>query len=377
MNKYKNVFISIFILLFKSCFNYEYWKPPQNLSFTYTLYKGRNIPTDEQLIIVYNKIFFFYDDLTRVLYYKNAKMFTLSPGLYRKPILYTNTIFSFYSLFVTKDYNIYLYEESEENTFEYKYIWSKEIKSLGTCYDTLRIYYEHKTKYGTIYNNRKSNKIIAINLENGKDIMEVDNEYYVTQSVIYSNYKKDKILLIVVDMQGIRFYNIQGYKSNWGVNDKGALIKYKNDGPFGKADFIDGNKILFAYYYYLLVFELEDVNIPSISFNYYQRLDGDVFKCVLGLKNGNALVGTNYGYIYLIEYVNRDIKILDFKKRCNNAVYSLSYTNNCNENSESCYIFAANCGYIYVFEISNEEKEDLITNDDINKGWLLLLLLFV
>lgn len=114
MNKYKNVFISIFILLFKSCFNYEYWKPPQNLSFTYTLYKGRKIAEDEQLIIVYSKIFFLHDDLTKVLYYNNGEIFTLSPGLYRMPILYTNTIFSFCSLFVTKDYNIYLYEERGE-----------------------------------------------------------------------------------------------------------------------------------------------------------------------------------------------------------------------------------------------------------------------
>ena len=114
MNKYKNVFISIFILLFKSCFNYEYWKLPQNLSFTYTLYKGRKIAEDEQLIIVYSKIFFLHDDLTKVLYYNNGEIFTLSPDLYRMPILYTNTIFSFCSLFVTKDYNIYLYEERGE-----------------------------------------------------------------------------------------------------------------------------------------------------------------------------------------------------------------------------------------------------------------------
>lgn len=239
----------------------------------------------------------------------------------------------------------------------------------------MRIYYEHKTAYAAIYNNHMSTKIIVINLDNGKDIMEINNKYYVTQSLIYSNSKGDKKLLIAIDTQGIRFYNIEGYKTSWGFNDKGALIKYISDGPFGKADFIDENKIIFAYYYSLIVFELEDVKIPSIKFNYYQTLDGDSFICVLGLKNGNALIGTKYGYIYLIKYVNKDMKILDYKKICNNAVSSLSLTNNCYEYSESCYIFAANCGYIYVFEIANEEREDLITNIDNNIGLVILIII--
>ena len=367
MKKGTYLFISIYIiiLLYKCCINYENWNSPHNLSFTYTLYKGRKIAEDEPLIIAYDKIFFLDNDLTKILYYKTGNIYTLYPGLYRMPLLYTNTIFSFYSLFVTKDYNIYLYQERGENTFDYKYLWYKEIKSLGNCYDTLRIYYEYITKYAAIYNYRNSEKIIVIDLfENGKNIVEINNKQYVKQSLIYSTYKKDKILLIIVDTQGIRFYNIQGYKSIWGSNDKGALIKYKDDGPFGMADFIDGNKILFAYYFYLVVYELDDVKIPSQLFSYYEFLDGDKFICVLGLKNGNALVGTNYGYIYLIEYVNRGIIILDNKKICDRAVSSLSYTNNCAEDSKNCYIFAANCGYIYVFEIANEKKEDLNNNDE-------------
>ena len=103
---------------------------------------------DEPLIIAYSKIFFIHDDLTKVLEYKNGKITTLPPDLYRKPILYTNTIFSYYSLFVTKDYNIYLYTERGKNTFEYKYLWSKEIKSLGNCY--LHIRFVHSYLFGRI-----------------------------------------------------------------------------------------------------------------------------------------------------------------------------------------------------------------------------------
>ena len=117
MKKGTYLFISIYIiiLLYKSCINYENWNSPHNLSFTYTLYKGRKIAEDEPLIIAYDKIFFLDNDLTKILYYKTGNIYTLYPGLYRMPLLYTNTIFSFYSLFVTKDYNIYLYQERGEN----------------------------------------------------------------------------------------------------------------------------------------------------------------------------------------------------------------------------------------------------------------------
>ena len=62
------------------------------------------------------------------------------------PILYANTIFGYDSLFLTKDYMIYLFRDNGENTFEYKYLWSKQIRELGGTYNTLRIYYDHKTK---------------------------------------------------------------------------------------------------------------------------------------------------------------------------------------------------------------------------------------
>lgn len=370
MNNY-NLFISMsIILLFKSCINYVKWDAPNNLSIINPLYKGTRIPEPVQPIIAYDKVFFLDHGATKVLYYNTGRIFSLYPNLYRRPLLYTNTYFAYSSLFVTKDFNIYLYKERAENTFENSnFLWLREIRELGSSYDSLRIYYDYDTSYAAIYNYYQSTKIIVINLKNNKKIVDVCSKNLVIQALIYSGIGKS--LLIAIDT-GIRFYNIEGYKTSWGFNDKGALVSCLEDSRSGVADFIDGNKLLFAYSYsysyshYLIVFELEDIKIPYEKYNFYEYFKGEKINCILGLKDGNALIGTDNGYIYLIGYVfvgiNKKLKILDYRKICKNAVYSLSYTNNCLQYSKDCYIFAANCGYIYVFEISNKKRENLMNN---------------
>ena len=81
--------------------------------------------------------------------------------------------------------------------------------------------------------------------------------------------------------------------------------------------------------------------------------------CVLGLKDGNALLGTYTGYIHLITYDYPNIKILDSRLLCpNQEIYSLSLNSNCTPYTYTCYIITANCeGYINIFEIRNPDTD--------------------
>ena len=95
-------------------------------------------------------------------------------------------------------------------------------------------------------------------------------------------------------------------------------------------------------YYYL-----EIVRIPSPINNALT---------VLTLNNGDFLVGTKEGYIYLLEYVyenkKKEINILDKYNICDGSpIKHITYDNNCPKNSEKCYIFIANCGNLKVFRI--------------------------
>jgi hypothetical protein len=105
---------------------------------------------------------------------------------------------------------------------------------------------------------------------------------------------------------------------------------------------------LYIYNHNFVVFELEDFGIINQKNNF---IIGEKLECLLGLKDGNALVGTNNGNIYLIGYKYNEITILDKRKICDQSVTSLSYNNNCVENTKGCYKFVANCRYLLIFEI--------------------------
>ena len=358
--------IYILIILFKSCINYDEWYPPKNLSFINTIYKSDyKVSTIDHVILTYNSVYFISNGLPKVLKYKESKVYTLYGNTFIKPLLYTYTDFKFESIFFTKDCYLYLYSEKGENTLNYYSLFSRKFQ-LCSCYDSLKIYYDTNTKNAVVYNYNASKKIIVFSVrkafynDNNNIVIEINNDYLVKQSLIYS-YNEKKSLIIVIDIYAIRFYNIEGYKNKYGFNDEGGLIKSKV-GYDGFADFIDdGNKLLFAYSNNFIVFDLENLNTMSEK---YSLLYGDVVQCLLKLNNGNVLIGTNKGYIYLIGYINKEIKIMDYRKICDNTVYSLSYNNNCADNTKSCYVFAANCGYIYVFEIGI--KNENYSNSDNN-----------
>jgi len=216
--KYILLFINIISIISKEP-NSNDWEQPKDLSKMKILYKSGEIGSYEKPIIAYNNVYFMYDDNTNIININNGKKSNLYPNNLT-PILYINTVFNYYSLFLTKDCIIYIYKENSENTFDNKYLFQRKFNNFDSYCGALRIYYETKTKTAAIYNENSSNKIIVLNLEktkNGeKDIVkEFDNYYKVHQSLIYANSNRDKSLLIISDSVGIKFYNLKGYAKHF------------------------------------------------------------------------------------------------------------------------------------------------------------------
>ena len=139
------------------------------------------------------------------------------------------------------------------------------------------------------------------------------------------------------------------------------IKQFQKVGFYGFIDFIDGNKVIWSLSNYFRVFELENINEVSQKNNF---LPGDnLTECILGLKDGKVLVGSNHGYIYLIEYKYGDLSIIDSRKLCDSLIESISYTDNCMEGTIFCYTFAANCHKIIVFQIG--------ISDDLSDSFLV------
>ena len=371
-NFYYFSLISVYIILiiFKCCQNIqEEWYQPKDLKKINTIYKSSYKVSRDQTLITYYNVFFLdgyipkgfdYNDLG---IFSTAKVFNLYGNTFRKPLLYTYTNFAFNSIILTKDCNIFLYAEDGENTCEnknLKYTWSFE--NLGSCYDSLRIYYDTKTKDAAVYNYNRSNKIDVISIiksyfhEENFVFAKVENKYNVLQSLIYSRDEKNSIL-IAIDSLGVRFFNLRGEYSWIDYFRNTRLIESYDYGNCVNcmADFIDDkNKLLYIHNNNFIVFDLKNLKVISTQNNF---INGEKIQCLLGLKDENALVGTDKGNIYLLGYTNGEIKKLDNRKICDGIVFNLAYNNNCVEGKKSCYVFVANCGYLHVFEIGTEKQK--------------------
>ena len=185
--------------------------------------------------------------------------------------------------------------------------------------------------------------------------MEVKMEGRITKALIFTKY--DKALLIGYDSLGnINFWNIKNYCEGIWNNIKVAyndnLIKSFKFGYSSKEDFatiIDFNKLLVINVNEFLVFDLNTIELIHRKIIF----DFDV-SCLLGLKDGSVLLGTTKGILYLIEYNGLTILELDKKLLCpNKYIYSLSSISNCTPGTTTCYIIAANCGYLKIFEIQS------------------------
>ena len=362
MKRYNYLFISIYsiLMLIHFCINLaEQWYPPKDLRKMQIIYKSSFRISYDEPIITYYYVYFISNERAKGFNYRElglfstADVFELYGNTFRKPLLYIYTPIDFFSVFFTKDHYIYLYKDSGSDTC-YNQKKSLSFNDMGECYDSLRIYFDTNSKDAAVYNYNRSHKIKVFNfyiLNRGdfKNIYEVEAKYNVIQSLIYS-YGDKKSILIVIDNFGIRFHNLRGSKSLFkDLFKNGRLIKEYDFNWDGKAAFIDdGRKLLYIYNHNFVVFELEDFGIINQKNNF---IIGEKLECLLGLKDGNALVGTNNGNIYLIGYKNNEITILDKRKICDESVTSLSYNNNCVEKSKGCYTFVANCRYLLIFEI--------------------------
>ena len=373
---------------------WEQWKQPSDLSNIKKIFRSGKINDDKMPIIAYSNVFFLQNGDTKVYNIKDGRTSFLVPQYNLEPILYTNTVFNSKSLFMARECIIYIFEERGKNTNQYSHLSEIDLKKVfGSCYYSLKIYYEHKTGYAAIYNYYQSKDIIVLDLEKFKkygniydsQFVKIKNDYLILQSLIYSNKEGDKSILIVKDNDGIKFYNLKGCSSSWFGNNPGELIQSKKEGYTGLIDFIDGDKLLFATMTYFKVFKLNDP-IKIIYEQNYALYYGDYIKCLLSLKDGNVLIGSNLGYIYLISFDSGSLKIIDDEKICDDPVYSLSYTNNCNKGDIYCYTFAANCGRVLIFQIWNKDKTSKNTlsnsksnndNKDFNVGITFILIIFI
>ena len=347
-------------MLIQFCVNLEeQWYPPKDLRKMQIIYKSSFRIAYDEPIMTYDYVYFISDERAKGFNYRElglfstADVFELYGNTFRKPLLYIFTPIDFYSVFFTKDHYIYLYKDSGSDTC-YNQKKCLSFNNMGECYDSLRIYFDTNSKDAAVYNYNRSHKIKVFNfydLYRGdfKIIYEVEAKYNVIQSLIYS-YGDKKSILIVIDNFGIRFHNLRGSKSFFkDLFKNGRLIKEYDFNWDGKAAFIDdGRKLLYIYNHNFVVFELANFEIINQKNNF---IIGEKLECLLGLTDGNALVGTNNGNIYLIGYKNNEITILDKRKICDESVTSLSYNNNCVEKSKGCYTFVANCRYLLIFEI--------------------------
>ena len=102
---------------------------------------------------------------------------------------------------------------------------------------------------------------------------------------------------------------MNGYAKFLLSNDIRKLVKSSELGYNGFIDFIDGDKVIWALSNFFRVFEL--VNLNEIIHKNYILPDFNITECLLGLKDDKVLIGSNQGYIYLIEYKFGDLNIID------------------------------------------------------------------
>ena len=368
--KLLKIYILIYFFSFSSSRDYS-TKPPKNLKHIKNIYSSwSNIESFNRPIITWDYIYYIQRGVLSAFNY-NDIIFTpnvfypYGDNYYLKPIDSYSSTFNDYVMFFTKDCSLRIY-----NIYDKQFNYNNAILNIrfndlnsGKCYDSLRIYYGAHSSFIAVYN-LNYNKIIVLEIlsiysssddEKYRRYMEVKMEGRITKALIFTKY--DKALLIGYDSLGnINFWNIKNYCEGIWNNIKVAyndnLIKSFKFGYSSKEDFatiIDFNKLLIINDYDFLVFDLNTIE----TIHHFITFDYEV-SCLLGLKDGRVLLGTTKGILYLIEYNGLTILELDKKLLCpNKYIYSLSSISNCTPGTTTCYIIAANCGYLKIFEIQS------------------------
>lgn len=296
-------------------------------------------------------------------YYSNIETVLRSdmkPQDYRINYLGINYYFSRYCDLYLYDY----YDEPKWKTYNYKKSFENlENYNMGNC--VLEIAFNDNKKDEIAVYNLNNKKIIVINLadeirdEQKNKAIQVSMDNYIAQALIYSD-KEGNTLLIGIDIYGaITFWGLHGIFFNYWIIDT-----FEFDMPPNyliKTAGIIGDKekaLLYINNDAFILFNLKEIKIINKQPNLISKAS-----TLLILDNGQGLVGTRDGFIYLIELFNNRIYVLDKYELCKGKLISIiSYNTTCPHGHEICYIFAANCGYengyLKIFQIQNERIND-------------------
>lgn len=407
----KDNYLSGFLFLVIVLQNYttilSFTTPPKSLKKIKILFTSPFEISSEKPIIASNNVFFVSDnkfkaiDLEKI-YDKNFKeSYDILGGKYKNPLAYTLTNNGL-NIFFSKGNKLEMWEEDFPNKFEDMPIFEGEFNQFN-CEkhnDSIKIGFCHqngkKENYEIAIYNKWSKKVLVLNLvEIDKNVSQnniladLDMENNIAQSLIFYRYDYDKRIktkLIAIDQQGnIKIWNIgifteefsKGFvryenplSRSFSLNESCPELLYNQD----IAGLIGPNKDILLY--------LGKKNLTLIHLDKGQFYM-DVVKIINPIKNplsilalddGDVLIGTKEGLIYLIEYdyLNKKINILDKYNICKNSpVKHITYDTSCPKNDERCYIFAVNCGNLKIFKIASEK------NLIIEYKWIIALILFI
>lgn len=388
-----NQIFFLFVILFQ---NYsKVFSQPKSLKKLKILYTSPFEISSEKPIMTSNNVFFVSDnkiksiDLEKILSKKKQNETTEIFGdVYKNPLAYAIT-YKGLSFFCSNGNQLEMLEENLMNHFDESPIFEGKFTQFN-CEehnDSLKIGFclqnGKKENYEVAIYNKWSKKVIVLDIEEidkhvtKEDILaEMEMESNIAQSFIYYIYdyeKKNKTKLIVVDQKGdIKIWNIGVFTENFSkgfvryVNPLSKSLKINEGCPeltYNQdiAGLIGENKNILFYLgkenfylihlekglYYMELFKIENPIKEALS--------------VLVLDDGDVLIGTKDGYIYLIEYAyephNKKINILDKYNICKGSpVKHISYDTSCLKNSEKCYTFAVNCGHLKIFNIPSEKS---------------------
>ena len=264
--------------------------------------------------------------------------------------------------------DLYLYNYYDEPKWQHfshkRYFENLENYDEGNC--VLEMAFNDYKKDEIAVYNLNNNKIIVINLDDEiknkqkNEEIQVSMNKFIAQALIYSD-GEGNTLLIGIDFYGtITFWGLHGLFYNyWLINTfefgMDAKYFYQPAGIIGKKE----KALLFINHDVFILFDLKEIKIINKQPDLISKTS-----TLLILDNGQGLVGTSNGFIYLIELFNNKIIVLDKYELCKGKLISIiSYNTTCPNDHQICYIFAANCGhkngYMKIFQIQNESINDL------------------
>ena len=376
-----NIFILfIFISIFFQEISNQYIKMhfPLKLENIKILYKSKFIINYGYKIIVdySNEILFFdyKDGNIKKINYEGFQfsLFNYYPNI--ETVINWNIIPQDYRIssdglnyYFTKYSSLYLYnyyDTPKWGHYSYKRFFPNlENDNVDKC-DLELAFNEYGNDEIAVYN-LNNNKISVINLhdeihnEKGTHEIIVTMDAWIAQSLIYRDEEGTK--LIGIDLDGtIKFWGLHGLIFDyWDIN----TFKFKKPVNywFRTAGIMKDNReklLLYINVNDFILFDLKKIEI----INEQPDLIPEV-STLLILDNGQGLVGTREGFIYLIELFNNTIIILDKYELCKGKIIlNISYNTTCPRGHEMCYIFAANCGYengyLKIFKIQNIKNRD-------------------